>query len=127
MSDDYEVGFGRPPKWTRWKKGQSGNPERRRPRRTPTTSEIVEKLLFASIDIIENGETRRVTVMEAIGLQLWKKAVDGDPRAADVLLRYQELAQQHGQVATEIKFGDSPYNQNCDRAPPSEMGDNGQV
>ena len=29
MSDDEKVGFGCPPKRTRWKKGQSGNPKGR--------------------------------------------------------------------------------------------------
>jgi hypothetical protein len=127
MGGEYEVGFGRPPKRTRWKKGQSGNPRRRRPRRSATTAEIVEKLLLAPIDIIENGGARRATVMEAITRQLWKKAVDGDPRAVDVLLRYQELAEKHPQVATEITFGDSSYDQNCGRTPSSEMDDEGRV
>jgi hypothetical protein len=125
MSDDYEVGYRRPPKRTQWKKGQSGNPGRRRARRAATTAEIIEKLLLAPIDIIESGDARQATVMEAIIRQLWKKAVDGDPRAVDVLLKYQELAKQHSQVPTEITFGDSSYNQNCGRAPPSAMDDDG--
>jgi Family of unknown function (DUF5681) len=100
MAGEYEVGFGRPPKRTRWKKGQSGNPGRRRARRPATTAEIIEKLLLARIDIIEKGNARRVTVMEAITRQVWKKAVDGDPRAVDVLHKYQELARQHSQIAT---------------------------
>ena len=29
MSDDYEIGFGRPPKHTRFEKGRSGNPKGR--------------------------------------------------------------------------------------------------
>jgi hypothetical protein len=123
MSGDDGVGFGRPPKRTRWKKSQSGNPARRKARRTATTAEIIDKLLLATINITENDTARRVTVMEAIGLQLWKKAVDGDPRAVDVLLKYQELAKQHPHVATEITFGDNPYNQNDVRAPPPEVDD----
>lgn len=31
-SEEYEVGYGRPPKQTRWRKGQSGNPNRIRKR-----------------------------------------------------------------------------------------------
>jgi Family of unknown function (DUF5681) len=123
MAGEYEVGFGRPPKRTRWKKGQSGNPGRRRSRRFATTAEIIEKLLLAPIEIIENGDARRTTVMEAITRQLWKKAVDGHPRAVDVLLKYQELAEQHPQIATEITFGDNPHNQNCGCTPPPEMDD----
>ena len=29
MSDDYEVGYGKPPKSRQWKPGQSGNPKGR--------------------------------------------------------------------------------------------------
>jgi hypothetical protein len=127
MSGDYEIGFRRPPKNTRWKKGQSGNSGRRQTRRAATTAEILGKLLLAPIDIIENGNARRVTVMEAIGLQLWKKAVDGDPRAIDVLLKYQELAPQDPHVPTEITFGTNSYDQNSSPAPSSEIEVDGQV
>jgi len=61
MSSGYEVGFGRPPKRTRWKKGQSGNRGRRKVRRAATTAEIIDKLLLSPIDITENGKPRRVT------------------------------------------------------------------
>jgi hypothetical protein len=127
MSGDHEVGFRRPPKRTRWEKGQSGNPGRRKTRRATTTAEILEKLLLAPIDVIENGNARRVTVMEAIGLRLWKKAVDGDPRAIDVLLKYQELAPQDPHVPTEITFGTNSYDQNSSPGPSSEIDDDGQV
>jgi Family of unknown function (DUF5681) len=128
MTGDDEVGFGRPPKRTRWKKGESGNPGRRRARRAATTAEIVEKLLLAPIHIIENGNARRVTVMEAISCQLWKKAAGGNPRAVDVMLKYQELAKQHLEVATEITFGDSAYHRDCGPTPTSEVEhDDGRV
>jgi hypothetical protein len=123
MSGDYEVGFGRPPKRTRWKKGQSGNRGRRKARRAATTAEIIDKLLLGPINIEEREIARRGTVMEAISLQLWKKAVGGDPRAVDVLLKYQELAQADPQVATEITFGDNPYNLDDSRTSPSEIED----
>jgi Family of unknown function (DUF5681) len=127
MSGDYEVGFCRPPQRTQWKKGQSGHPGRRKIRRAATTAEIIDKLLLAPINITENNITRRATVMEAIGLQLWKKALDGHPRAADVLLQYQELAPQDPHVPTEITFGTNPYDQNSSPAPSSGIEDDGQV
>jgi Family of unknown function (DUF5681) len=127
MSEDDDVGYGCPPRRTRWKKGQSGNLGRRRARRTATTAEIIDKLLLAPIEITENGIARRATVMEAIGLQLWKKAAGGHPRAADILLKYQELAQQPLHRATEITFGDNPYNQNGDCPPPEVDDDDGPV
>jgi hypothetical protein len=128
MAGEYEVGFGRPPKRTRWEKRQCGNPARRKARRAATTAEIIDKLLLAPITIEEKDIATRGTVMEAITLQLWKKAVDGHARAVDVLLKYQELGHQRPQIATEIAFGDNPYNQNADTAPSSDIdGNDGRV
>jgi hypothetical protein len=61
MSSDHEVGSGRPPKRTRWKKGQSGNRGRRKARRDATTAEIIDKLFLLPIDIIMQGKTKRVS------------------------------------------------------------------
>jgi hypothetical protein len=127
MSGEDEVGFSRPPKRTRWKKGQSGNRGRRKPRRAPTSAEIIDRLLLTQIDMTENGQARRVTTVEAIALQLWRKALDGDPRAPSVLLRYQELAEQRPERAIEITFGNGPPNRGEGRDRPSEADDDGQV
>jgi Family of unknown function (DUF5681) len=120
-----EVGFRRPPKRTRWKKGQSGNRERKA-RRAPTTREIIDKLLLALIDITENGNARRVTTLEAILLQLWRKELDGNRRALAARLRYEELDQKNIEATTEITFADSPYTEACG-APPSGPGDDDKV
>jgi Family of unknown function (DUF5681) len=104
MSGGYKVGFGRPPKRTRWKKGQTGNRGRHKARRAPTTAEIIDKLLLAPVAITENGGPRRVTTLEAILLQLSKKVLGGDHRALAVWLKYQKLAQQNTKTAIEITF-----------------------
>jgi hypothetical protein len=108
---DYEVGFGRPPKRTQWKKSQSGNPGRRRIRRPATTAEIVDKLLLTPINITENGNLRRVTTLEAILLQLWRKELDGSRRALAVRLKYEELDRAIAESTTEITFADTPYHE----------------
>jgi hypothetical protein len=106
MSDDNEVGFRRPPKRTRWKKGQSGN-RRRKARRAGTTAEIIDKLLLAPVDITENGIPKRVTTLEAILLQLWGKELKGNRRALAARLKYQELAPKNAAATTEITFADT--------------------
>jgi hypothetical protein len=111
MSDDYEIGSGRPPKRSQWKKGQSGNRGRRKARRVATTDEIINTLLLAPVVITENGKKRRVTTLEAIILQLWRKELAGDRRALTVRLKYQELAQQQAELKSEITFGQSPYTE----------------
>ncbi|MGH6797004.1 MAG: DUF5681 domain-containing protein [Roseiarcus sp.] len=97
MTDDrkpYEVGYKNPPKHTRWKKGQCGNPQRRRKRAAaPGTVELIDAALNQRIPIRENGTTRRVSVFEAILLQLFRKEMAGDRRAARVRLLYQEFVE----------------------------------
>jgi hypothetical protein len=58
--DDYKVGYGRPPKETRWKKGQSGNrgPKKREPAAV-ATMEIIDRLLAEPVEIVENGVPER--------------------------------------------------------------------
>lgn len=93
----YEVGYGRPPKSTRWKKGQCGNPNRIRKRAPKRVVEMIDEFFAAEIDIVENGISRRVSNFEAIVLQLWRKAVTTtSKRAVNVLLKYLEFAASRG-------------------------------
>src|SRR5260370_16996168 len=91
---DYEVGYKRPPKETRWKKGQSGNPSRRFPARSISAVEMIDRLLLRPIEIVEKGETKKVTALEVIVLQLWRQELPGDPRALPLRLQYDGLASE---------------------------------
>ena len=66
---DYEVGYGRPPKASQFKPGQSGNP-RGRPRAVKNVGTMLEEVFFRKIPITENGKRREVTMVEAILRQL---------------------------------------------------------
>ena len=93
----YEAGYGRPPKSTRWKKGQCGNPNRIRKRAPKRVVAMIDEFFAAEIDIVENGISRRVSNFEAIVLQLWRKAVTTtSKRAVNVLLKYREFAASRG-------------------------------
>src|SRR4051794_1186518 len=85
MSSDLEqqhdaVGFGQPPKATRFKKGQSGNP-RGRPRNRRRDIPY-DMLLGQMVTVREDGRERRVTAAEAFILQLTKKGLEGDSASA---------------------------------------------
>jgi hypothetical protein len=80
-------------------------------RRAPTPAEIVDKHLLAPINITENGNLRRVTTLEAILLQLWRKELDGSRRALAVRLKYEELDQAIAESTTEITFADTPFSE----------------
>jgi Family of unknown function (DUF5681) len=108
-SKDYEIGYGRPPKATQWKKGQSPNPGGQSSRRSIDDAETIDKLLSMPVKVTVNGESKRVAVLKVILEQLWKKAFAGDRRARAVFLRWLELAPQVADRTVEITFADSDY------------------
>ena len=102
---DYKVGYKRPPQHTQWKKGQCGNPKRQYKRAPKGTVALIDAAFEARIDIVENGASRRVSVFEAILLQLWCKEMAGDKRATTVQLKYHEfVANQDGPGGTVIEY-----------------------
>jgi hypothetical protein len=79
-AEDSGVGYRKPPRATRFTKGQSGNPAgRRRGRRREAPYEAV---LGQMVTIREGGVERRVTAAEAFLLQLTKRGLEGDGAAA---------------------------------------------
>jgi uncharacterized protein DUF5681 len=109
LRNDGAVGYKRPPEHTRWKKGQCGNPMRHYRRAPKGTVELIDKMFGEQITIVENGVSRRVSVFQAILLQLWSKEMAGDKRALAARLKYQEfVAQQRGppEIIVEAKCED---------------------
>jgi len=82
---DYEVGYGRPPRRTRFTKGQSGNP-RGRPRGAKNLTTLLSDALNERVIVTENGGRRRVTKREAIITQLVNRSATADLRAMKILL-----------------------------------------
>jgi len=98
------AGYKRPPEHTRWKKGQCGNPNRQYRRPPKGTLELIDERIQEQITIVENGVSRRVSIFEALLLQLWLKEMAGDNRALAVRLKYQEfVAQQRSPPEIIIK------------------------
>jgi hypothetical protein len=89
-----QIGRGRPPTATRFKKGQSGNPRGRpRGRRRDIPYDI---LLGQMVTIREGGRERRVTAAEAFLLQLTKRGLAGDSGSARASLAAIEAARARG-------------------------------
>jgi len=87
-ADDEPVGYGRPPRAHRFKKGVSGNPTGR-PRvqfSRPEEHSILSRVISRKINIAIDGRTRRVPIKEAIALQLVDKAAKGDLGAIKVVM-----------------------------------------
>lgn len=62
----YDIGYGKPPRRTRFQKGQSGN-SRGRPRAANNFATIVGEALREPVVINENGRRKRATMAEVIG------------------------------------------------------------
>lgn len=82
MSDeeDPNVGYGRPPKHSRFKPGRSGNPKGR-PKGASSYLASVRRELERKITVTEGGRQRRITKKEAAAKRLVEKALKGDPQA----------------------------------------------
>jgi Family of unknown function (DUF5681) len=80
---DYEVGRGKPPLHSRFKKGQSGNPRGPRPKNLPAL--LVEALNEPMVVTID-GERREITKREAVATQLVNKSAGADLRATQMLI-----------------------------------------
>jgi hypothetical protein len=77
MSNNDEVGFGKPPTHTRFRKGVSGNPKGR-PKGSRNLATVLARALEEKVVINENGRRRTVTKLDAAVKQLVNKAASGD-------------------------------------------------
>ena len=89
MSEDYEVGYGRPPRHTQFPKGQSGNP-RGRPTGVRNKGSVVREVIERRVTIRENGIQRTVTVFEALVEKLVSKALQGSVNDQIKLIQFIE-------------------------------------
>jgi hypothetical protein len=93
MADSYEVGYGKPPKDTQFKKGSSGNPKGR-PRKALDFHLELLREFGSSITINENGRRRRISKYEAVIKQLAIKAMSGNLSAIRILLGLCQVASE---------------------------------
>ena len=93
---DYAVGYRRPPEATKFKPGQSGN-LKGRPKGVRPIGAVLHEIFHRPTPVIENGKTRRVSILEAVLQRLARDAMRGDPRAIQLsfslLARYAGSAQ----------------------------------
>jgi hypothetical protein len=82
---DYEVGYKKPPKETRFKKGNNANP-RGRPRGSKNLAKLLEQALDTSVVIVEDGTRRRRTKRDVVIEQLVDRSASADLRATKLLL-----------------------------------------
>ena len=82
---NYEVGKGRPPVATRWKVGQSGNPNGR-PKKGTSLDDVVDAVLKQKVAIRERGTVRYMLPGEIMVRHIVADAMKGNLKAFMVLL-----------------------------------------
>ncbi len=93
MPNDYEVGYGRPPKEGQFVKGQSGNPKGR-PTGSKNTATMFNEIARESITVTENGRTRTMTRLQAVLHRTMNLALSGDHRAMRDIVRLSGLYEE---------------------------------
>jgi hypothetical protein len=84
------VGYGNPPKHTRFAKGKSGNPKGR-PKGSRNFATVIQAELKRRVAITEDGKRKKISKREAVVKQLVNKAASGDHRAIPTLLNETRL------------------------------------
>jgi len=87
-----QVGYGKPPEATRFKKGQSGNPKGRR-RGSLNVATVFAQTLREKVVVNENGQRKTITKLEAAIKQFVIKAASGDLRALQLLVNLSREAE----------------------------------
>lgn len=90
---DYEVGYGKPPRHSQFKKGQSGNPNGRL-KRSPVEDlrPLLDSILAEPVTVRENGRTRTMTTLESMLQIQMANALNGSKPAVRALIRHARKA-----------------------------------
>jgi hypothetical protein len=83
--DDYEIGYGKPPKETQFRKGISGNPKGR-PKKSLGFNEQLLRESHSYVTVNENGRKKRISKHDVVLKQLLKLAMTGNVAATRTYL-----------------------------------------
>ena len=82
---NYDIGYRRPPRHTRFKKGQTGNPNGR-PQGRANAKTIVSRAINEKVSIREGDKARDMTKLEGMLQAHLVKAIKGDARSANLVI-----------------------------------------
>jgi hypothetical protein len=85
--EDYEIGYGKPPPHTQFKKGQSGNPKGRSIAKSESFADAIQKELDTKLYVREGGKLRKISKRRCIVKNEVIKALKGDRNSTAFLVR----------------------------------------
>jgi hypothetical protein len=85
MSKSNDVGYGKPPRCSRFKKGVSGNPKGRSKGSRNLKTDLLEEL-HDRVKVTEKGRCRSLTKQQALLRRLMVEALSGEHKPASLLL-----------------------------------------
>lgn len=94
MSDDYKVGYKKPPKKSQFKKGQSGNPKGR-PKGRKNNHTILSESLSQKVTVTRDGKKLKISRIEALNERGFQRAMQGNANDWD---RYMNFLNRAGQL-----------------------------
>ena len=97
---DYPVGYGKPPKHTRFKKGHTGNPQGR-PRRAKNLATLLGAALDGKVTVTEHGRRRTITKREAMIAQLVNRSAQADLKAMLIVLGMMQEIERRTDASSE--------------------------
>ena len=95
---NYQIGYGKPPRHSRFRTGEPSANPRGRPRKNMTA--LLVEGLNKKVTVTENGRRRKVTLREAITSQLINQSASADLRATKMLLDLIKDAEKQAAAAT---------------------------
>jgi hypothetical protein len=88
MAEDreYEIGYGKPPKATQFKAGQSGNPKGR-PKGSMNAATMMQQIVAEPVSVVEKGgREKTMPMLEVLLRRMVNKAATGDLKAIPMVL-----------------------------------------
>jgi hypothetical protein len=99
---DDAVGYGRPPRRTRFRSGRSGNPKGR-PKGSRGINKMLRDALSRRVPVQEDGRTRVLTVREVIIRRVVNDAAKMDQKALKILLSLMDRYGGTSETAVDMK------------------------
>ena len=99
---DYEIGYGRPPRHSQFKKGVCANPSGRPRRRNAELGDVVRGFLSAEAQYRDKGRTRRTSRLELTIKRHIAGALNGDVGSAAMLLKMRAHAERRGDIGPAV-------------------------